>query len=120
MNRKLFLVLIIGAALLFGVVVSAAANVVKDSGVAVKIEIPEAILSFLGDNGIDVSALVKGMEVPESVRDAILLLSTDDDARAEMNGIANKALREARETTGSPAYLEVGPLYWGYWFSGDV
>ena len=39
---------------------------------------------------------------------------------AQLNAIANGALREAREATGSPTYLEFGPLYWGYWLSEDL
>ena len=95
------------------------AHEVRDSGVGVKIEIPEEMLTFLEANGVDTAALAAGGDVSDTVRRAILLLDADADLRAQMNAIANRHLRETRMSTGSPAYLEVGPLYWGYWVSGD-
>jgi hypothetical protein len=95
------------------------AHEVRDSGVGVAIEIPEEMLAFLEDNGVDTTALAAGGSIPASVRKAILRLDADPDLRAEMNAIANRHLRETRMSTGGPAYLEVGPLYWGYWVSGD-
>ena len=120
MNKKILAGFLMTATLLFGMVAGLTAGEVKDSGVGVKVEIPEAMFSLFEDYGVDTTAIAEGSELSPSVRKAILYLNADSDFRAEVNAIVNGALREAREATGSPAYLEFGPLYWGYWLSEDL
>ena len=120
MNKKNLAGFLMTATLLFGMVAGLSAGEVKDSGVGVKVEIPEAMYSLFEDYGVDTTAIAEESELSPSVRKAILYLNADSDFRAEANAIANGALRETREATGSPTYLEFGPLYWGYWLSEDL
>jgi len=119
MNKKLIAALLAGAALLFGTVCAFGATVVKDSGVGVEVAVPEEMLAYFEAYGIDVSAFENGTSLPASVREDILALNRDEDTRAELNAMANKALRAARDRAGLPTYLQVGPLYWGYWTADD-
>jgi len=119
MNKKLLAVVLMGAALLFGTVSTFGATVVKDSGIGVEVAVPEELLACFESYGIDVSAFENGTAVSACVRDDILVLSRDEEARAELNAMANKALRTVRSELGLPTYLEAGPLYWGCWTADD-
>ena len=77
-----------------------------------------ALSTWLAD-GIDVAALENGTAVPASVREDILALNQDEETRAELNAMVNRALRIARDEAGLPVYLQAGPLYWGYWTADD-
>ena len=120
MNKKILSVFVMTVALVFGAVAGLSAGEVKDSGIGVRVEIPEAMFSLFEDYGVDITEIAEGSELSPSVRKAILYLNADADFRAEVNAIVNGALREAREATGKPTYLEFGPLYWGYWLSEDL
>ncbi len=97
----------------------------KNAENSVAVEVPQEMIAFFAEKGIDLSGVSDLSNVDSATARKIQAIYAATDSAGDrlysgrINQMAGQAMTAAYNEEQAPVYLEFGPLYWGQWRDQD-